>query len=172
MAGIRMKTKDIVICGLFAAILFVVQVALAFLPNIELVSLLVLIYTLVLGRKTLVIICTFAILEGIFYGFGIWWVMYLYVWTILYAVVRMMRKNKNIILWAAVNGIFGLLFGALCALPYAAAGGIGAGIAWWVSGIPFDILHGIGNFVVVILLFKPVHYVVKRLVATETERNS
>lgn len=102
----------------------ILAAALAFLPNIELVSLLVLIYTLVLGRKTLVIIYTFAILEGIFYGFGIWWVMYLYVWTILYAVVRMMRKNKNIILWAAVNGIFGLLFGAFCALPYAAAGAL------------------------------------------------
>ena len=164
MSGIRMKTKDVVVCGLLASMLLVTQVALSFLPNIEVVSLLVLVYTLVLGRKTLIIIYAFALLEGIFYGFGIWWIMYLYVWTILYMAVRLMRKNKSVILWAIVNGIFGLLFGVLCAIPYAVAGGIGAGIAWWASGIPFDILHGIGNFIAVLLLFKPIFYIVKRLV--------
>ena len=67
-----MKTKDIVLCGLLAAVMFVLQVAFGFLPNIEPVSILVIVFTLVLERKTLVIIYTFAMLEGIFYGFGIW----------------------------------------------------------------------------------------------------
>ena len=61
MSGIRMKTKDVVVCGLLASMLLVTQVALSFLPNIEVVSLLVLVYTLVLGRKTLdyyLCICT------------------------------------------------------------------------------------------------------------------
>lgn len=70
MSGIRMKTKDVVVCGLLASMLLVTQVALSFLPNIEVVSLLVLVYTLVLGRKTLIIIYAFALLEGIFYGFA------------------------------------------------------------------------------------------------------
>ena len=92
-----MKTKDIVLCGLLAAILFVLQVAFGFLPNIEPVTILILIFTFVLNRKTLLIIYTFALLEGIFYGFGIWWIMYLYVWTILYFIVRLMRKNESVV---------------------------------------------------------------------------
>ncbi|MDQ9757401.1 hypothetical protein RFZ45_00270, partial [Acinetobacter baumannii] len=69
-------------------VLFVAQIALAVLPNIEIVSLLVIVYTLVFERKTIPIIYAFALLEGLVYGFGIWWIMYLYVWTILYAIVR------------------------------------------------------------------------------------
>lgn len=149
--------RDIVVCGMFSAILLVSQVALAVLPNIELVSLLVIVYTLVFERKTLLIIYIFASLEGLLYGFGIWWVMYLYVWTILYLIVRVLRKNESPIFWAVIGGFFGLCYGVLCSIPYFAAGGAGAGIAWWVRGIPYDILHGIGNFIIILVLFKPIY---------------
>ena len=158
-----MKTRDLVIIAMMAAILFVVQVALSFIPNIELVTLLVMIYTLVLGRKTIFAIYVFALLEGLFYGFGIWWFMYLYVWTILYIIVRIFRKQENIVIWSLLGGAFGLSFGAMCSIPYFIAGGIGAGIAWWIAGLPYDILHGIGNFVVILVLFKPIRSVIEKL---------
>lgn len=157
-----MKTREIVTCGFLAAILLVVQVMLSFLPNIELVSLLVIVYTLVFQRKTLVILYTFALLQGLLYGFGIWWIMYLYVWTILYGIVRKFRKNENVILWAIIGGCFGALFGLFCSIPYAVAGGIGAGLAWWAGGLLFDIAHAVGNFFVILLLFKPLYYIVKK----------
>lgn len=168
-AASLMKTKDIVTCSFLAAILLVVQIMLGFLPNVELVSLLIIIYTLTLGRKTLAVIYLFALFEGLLYGFGIWWVMYLYVWTILYMVVRILRKNNHKLIWAVTSGIFGLSFGALCSLPYAAAGGLGAGIAWWISGIPFDLLHGISNFLVVLLFFTPILSIVQRLIRGDTQ---
>lgn len=87
-----MKTKDIITCSFLAAILLVVQVTLGSLPNVELVSLLIIVYTLTLERKTLAVIYLFALFEGFMYGFGIWWVMYLYVWTILYFVVSFCAK--------------------------------------------------------------------------------
>ena len=158
-----MKTKDVVLCGLLAAVLFVLQVAFGFLPNIEPVTILIIVFTLLLKRKTLVIIYTFALLEGIFYGFGVWWIMYLYVWTILYFIVRIMKKNQSVVVWAIVGGCFGLSFGALCAIPYAIAGGIGAGIAWWTAGILFDIFHGLGNFVIILVLFKPIYNMESRI---------
>lgn len=163
-----MKTKDIIICSFLAAILLVVQVMLGSLPNVELVSLLIIVYTLSIGRKTLAVIYLFALFEGLLYGFGIWWVMYLYVWTILYLVVRLLRQNNHKLIWAVVSGIFGLFFGLLCALPYAAAGGLGAGIAWWISGIPFDLLHGVSNFFVALVFLPPVLSTVQRLIHTDT----
>lgn len=158
-----MTIKDIVICGIFAAVLFVTQVALAVLPNIELVSLLVIVYTLVFGQRTIPMIYTFALLEGLIYGFGIWWVMYLYVWTILYLIVRCFRNNENSVFWAVVGGFYGLGYGVLCSIPYFFAGGFGGGIAWWIRGIPYDIMHGAGNFLVILLLFKPVYFSLKRM---------
>ncbi len=153
----------LVVAALLAALLFTVQVALGFLPNIELVSLMVILFTLVFGRLTVYAIYAFALLEGLMYGFGIWWVMYLYVWTILYLIVVLFKKNESVILWAVISAFFGLSFGALCAIPYAVAGGIGAGIAWWSAGIMFDITHAIGNFVVTLVLFKPLYYVLEKL---------
>lgn len=157
------KTIEITVMAALTAVLLVAQMAIAFLPNIELITLLIIVYTLVLKRKTLLIIYAFALLEGIFYGFGIWWIMYLYVWTILYLVVNLLRSNNSAVIWAMVGAFFGLGFGALCAIPYGIAGGIWAGIAWWGRGIPFDIIHGISNFVIILLLYKPLYYIINRL---------
>lgn len=158
-----MKTRNLVVIAMMSALLFVVQVALSFIPNIELVTLLIIVYTLVIGKKTILAIYVFALLEGLFYGFGIWWIMYLYVWTVLYFVVRAFRKQEDVLVWSLVGGFFGLLFGTLCSIPYFFIGGIGAGVAWWVAGLPYDILHGIGNFIVIICLFKPIYSVVIKL---------
>ena len=158
-----MKTRELVGNAFLAAILVIVQVAFSFLPNIEFVSLLIILYTLVFEKRTVVIIYLFALLEGILYGFGVWWIMYLYVWTILYLLVRIFRKNNSLLLWAVLSGFFGLAFGMLCAVPYAVTGGIGAGVAWWISGIPFDILHGIGNFITVLIFFRPLQYILRKI---------
>ena len=159
----KFSAKDIVVTAVLAALLFSVQVGLSFLPNIELVSLLIIIYTLIFKEKAFYAIYIFAFLEGAVYGFGVWWVMYLYVWTILYAVTYLFRRNRSVILWAVISGFFGLSFGALCAIPYFITGGIGAGIAWWVSGLLFDVVHGAGNFVVVLVLYKPIFCILEKL---------
>ena len=87
-----MKTKELVTIAILAALLYIVQVAFSFLPNIELVSLLVLVYTLVFDKMTLKIIAVFIILEGVQWGFGLWWWSYIYVWPILYFVVRWLKN--------------------------------------------------------------------------------
>ena len=159
----ELKIKDIALIAVLSAILVVLQIALNFLPNIHLVSLLIIVYSLVLGRKTLYIIYIFALLQGVIYGFGIWWIMYLYVWTILFLIVRIFKKNESTIIWAVISAFHGLAFGALCSIPYFIIGGIGAGIAWWIAGIPFDIVHGISNFIIALLLFRPTYMIMTRL---------
>lgn len=141
--------------GLLTALLFLGQVFMAFLPNIELVSLLILLYTLYLGKKVFWVIYSFIFLEGFLYGFGIWWFSYLYIWSILAAVVYLLRKNNSALFWAILSGFFGLAFGALCALPYLAAGGWAAAFSYWVAGLSFDIAHCIGNFILALTLYRP-----------------
>ena len=36
-------------------------------------------------------------------------------------------------------------------------------MAWWVSGIPFDLLHCAGNFVIALVLFVPLRKLMGRL---------
>lgn len=158
-----MKTKDMVLMGMLGTTLLVAQIALAFIPNIELVSFLIIIYSLKYGRKTLFSIYVFAILEGLIYGFGLWWVMYLYVWTILCFLTILFKKNTSPLFWAVLSGLFGLFFGALCSIPYFFIGGAALGVSFWITGIPFDILHCAGNFITALVLYKPVHQVVVKI---------
>ncbi|MGI5856032.1 MAG: hypothetical protein ACOX64_06175 [Candidatus Merdivicinus sp.] len=153
-AGFR--TKELVQTALMGTILFVAQVVFAGLPNIELVSLLLILYTLTISPKqALAAAYLFALLEGLVYGFGLWWAMYLYVWPALVLIAWLFRRNDSVWFWTLISAAFGLSFGALCSIPYAIGGGISAGVAWWISGIPYDIAHCVGNAVVMVLLYKP-----------------
>lgn len=157
-----MKTKSLVIMAMLTAILFAGQVCMAALPNIEIVSLLIILYAQMYEKKVFFIIYAFALLEGVFYGFGIWWFNYLYVWSIL-AIAVILLKNTSVAVMSIVSGAFGLAFGALCSLPYFAVGGIAGGFAYWVPGIPFDILHCVGNTVLCLVLYKPLLYAFTKL---------
>lgn len=69
----KLTVRELVFLALCTAAMFVSQVALSFLPNIELVSLLVIVYTHAFRRKVLYILYVFALLEGLLYGFTTWW---------------------------------------------------------------------------------------------------
>ena len=123
-------TARIVTAGVLSAILLVGQVGMSFLPNIEPVSTLIILYTLTYKKRVFPVIYTFVLLEGVLFGFGIWWISYLYIWSILALVALAFQKLDSAILWAVVSGSFGLLFGALCAIPYLISGGPGAAFAY------------------------------------------
>ncbi|MDR1736297.1 MAG: hypothetical protein LBR85_05450, partial [Oscillospiraceae bacterium] len=147
---------SVTVPALCAALLFAQQIALQALPNIELVSLLVIVFTLAFKLRVLYIIYVFALLEGLYFGFNLWWwIPYLYVWTLLALISHLMRAMKSPVGWAALSGTFGLAFGALCALPHLVTGGPAFALSYWVSGIPFDLVHCVSNFMVCLLLFKP-----------------
>ena len=85
-------SRHLALGGILAALLFAAQAALAFLPNIELVSLLVILYTLFLGKRVVPVLLVFALLEGLLYGFGLWWVSYLYVWPLLAGLAALLKR--------------------------------------------------------------------------------
>ena len=160
----RPNARRLALLGILTAVLLGSQVALAALPNVEIVSLLVILYSLLLGRQALLIIYGFVLLEGFLYGFGLWWVSYLYVWTLLAGIALSLRRSEApALFWAIVSGFFGLGFGALCALPYLVTGGIAAAVSYWVAGLGFDLIHCAGNFLGCLLLFRPLRRLLERL---------
>lgn len=157
------KITRLVTMGLLSGILVLGQLGMAFLPNIEPVTFLIIAYTLVYGKQVFSIIYAFVLVEGLIFGFGIWWFSYLYIWSILAVLTLLLQKNTSTVIWAVISGAFGLLFGALCSIPYLISGGPGAAFAYWAAGIPYDILHCAGNFVLTLVLFRPVLGVLKKL---------
>lgn len=150
--------------GFLSAILLIGQVGMSYLPNIEIVSLLIYIYTQVYRKKVFFIIYVFVFLEGCIYGFGLWWFGYLYIWSVLALIVLWNgRQQTSVIMTAVILGAYGLSFGMLYALPYFIAGGWAAGFSYWVSGIPFDLLHCAGNVAVSLICYRPLRTLLGKL---------
>lgn len=141
--------------ALFGALMFGTQVAMASLPNIHLVAMFIILATLLFSWKALYSVAIFVMLEGLIYGFGIWWLSYLYIWPVLVVVAVFFRANDSALFWAVIAGVHGLCFGALCAIPYLFIGGWQAAASYWIAGIPFDLMQCAGNFVLTLLLLMP-----------------
>ena len=158
-----LTVKEIALMGMMLATIEAVKLALGFIPGVELVTLLIILYTLFFEKKVLYIIPAFILIEGVIYGFGIWWVIYAYIWPLLILLTYQFRKQQSVWFWSVFSGFFGLLFGALCSIVYLFVGGPKMAFAWWVAGIPTDILHGISNFVICAILFNPLNLALKKL---------
>lgn len=156
-------TLEITRLGLLAALMYAAKMALAPLPNIEPVSLLVIVYVSVLGLKALIPVYLYVLLEIITWGLGYWSVCYLYVWAVLALAAKCLQRMESSVGWALLSGAFGLCFGSLCALACWAAEGWTFALSWWISGIPFDLLHCAGNFAMALALFRPCKRVLLRL---------
>ena len=159
----RINIREIVLFGVLGALTFALQVVMGPLPNIEPASLLVMLFAVTFGWKCLYPIYVFVAMEILFYGLGVWNVYYLYIWLILAVAAMGMKSMTHPLGWAILSGGFGLLFGALCAIVDIFIGGFGYAIAKWVSGISFDLLHCGGNFVIALLLFKPLQTLLNKL---------
>ena len=157
--NLSITTKDIVLMSMMVTIIEIAKFSLSFIAGVEVVSLLFIIYTLFFQKKMAYVLPMFYLIEGVLYGFGIWWFMYIYIWAILVFITYLFRKNKSIWVWSIISGIFGLIFGLLCCPIYFITGGPHMAITWWIAGIPTDIIHGISNFIVCMVLFKPLNKV-------------
>lgn len=167
----KISIKDITLIAMFVAIIEVCKVTLSFLPNIELTTFLLIMFTKYFGKKIVYVVPIFIIIEGAIYGMNLWWIMYLFVWPLLVLISYLFRECKSIWFWSIFSGMFGLFFGALCTIPYiivtafstGLSTGIQLGIAWWIAGIPWDVIHCVGNFVLMLILYVPITLVLSKV---------
>lgn len=159
----KLTIKDITLMALMVAIIEVCKVALAQIPNVELTSFWIIMFTLYFGKRIFYVIPVFILIEEAIYGINLWWIMYLYAWPLLAVVTLLLRKMKGAWEWSVVSGIFGLMFGFLCAIPYIFTSGIYGAFAWWVAGIPWDLVHGVANFAIMMVLYHPMRRVMEKM---------
>ena len=156
---------------MLGALTFAAKWVMAFLPNIEPSSLMVMLFAVTFGFKALYPIYTYVALEFLINGFNLWSINYLYIWLILAVAAWLFRRASHPLVWALISGVFGLLFGLLCAPVYWVVGGWAYAVSWWISGIPFDALHCAGNFVIALLLFNPLRRLLAKLYSQMTGKS-
>ncbi len=167
---ITLTIKDIALIGMMVAVIEVCKAVMAHIPNIELTTFWIIMFSLYLGKRIYYAIPVFILIEGAIYGFGLWWIMYLYLWPSLAILTRLFKKSDSALTFSIFSGLYGLLFGLFGAIPYIFIGCMDSGLmnglkvafAWWVAGIPWDMVHGIGNFIIMLVLFHPITIVMKQ----------
>ena len=168
---LQLTVQDITLIGIMVAVIEVCKMAMTFLPNIELTTFWVIMFTLFFGWKIIFVIPVYILIEAAIYPFGLWVIMYLYTWPLLALISYLFHKVDSVWIWSMISAAFGLSFGLLCSIPYVfinAPGGdlragVSAAFAWWIAGIPWDILHGVANFVLMLVLYYPVRKVMNRM---------
>lgn len=151
----RKTAKEIALLGVMLALVFTGKRALDALPNVEVVTLFFMLYAKHFGKRSFLVAVAFTFLETLIFGIQIWVIMYLYMWPSLILIVLLVRDKMPLWGYCILSAVFGLFFGFFCAIPYLFIGGLTMAFSWWVAGIPFDIVHCIANFVVCLVLFKP-----------------
>lgn len=154
----RLTVFELVLMPILGVLMFVSKLLMEFLPNIHLLGMFIMVFTLVFRVKALIPIYTYVFLVGIYGGFAPWWFANLYTWTALWAVAMILPKKMPpwlaSIVYPAVCALHGLCYGTLCAPAQALFFGLNweGTLAWIVSGLPFDAIHGVGNLVTGLLI--------------------
>ena len=149
----RLRVREIAIFGVLGGLLFASKLAMEVLPNIHLVGVLTVVITVVYRWKALYPLYTFVVLQGLYAGFNMWWVPYLYIWTVLWLAVMLLPRNmpKKVAPWVymTVCSLHGFLYGTLYAPVQALMFGYSfeQTLAWISMGFYFDIIHGVSNFI-------------------------
>ena len=148
------KTKQYTLIALLSAILVISKELFAFLPNIEFVSFFLLIYTQLLPLNIVISISIiFCFIQVILYGFGLWTPVYFVLWPSFTFLSYILKKQINTENKAAIyNALFGLTFGFFNSIPYFLMD-FPFGWAGFLRGIPYDLIHCIGNYIIVIALY-------------------
>ncbi len=160
--------RETALFAMFGAIMFISKIILDFLPNIHLTGVFIAVFTLTYRIKALIPIYIYVMLTGLYYGFNVWWVPYLYIWTVLWAVIMIIPRNtstkKASITAHVLAVIHGLFFGILWAPSQALLFNLSfsSTIKWIIAGFPFDVIHAAGNLIAGFLIY-PLILLVKKL---------
>lgn len=159
-----LTTRNVVLIAMLSVVLTVGKMMLASIPNVEVVTLFFILFTLVFGWKRAILISVvFSTVEILIWGFGLWTFGYYLFWPVYVIITALLKERINSNLgWAIVSGLFGLFFGLLFALYSAPIMHLNI-FMYWMSGLTFDLVHMIGNFVIMLALYNPLRRVLEEI---------
>ena len=156
-----------VLFAMLGTLMYCSKLLMEVLPNIHLLGMFTMVYTICFRKKALVPIYIYVFLNGLFAGFSMWWIPYLYIWTILWAITMLLPQNMSkkiaCIVYPLICALHGCAFGTLYAPAHALMFHLTfeQTIAWIITGLPWDLLHGAGNLMAGMLIY-PLSELIRR----------
>ena len=159
--SVRIGIRYMCIFSMLGAMMFASKILLEAIPNVHMLGMFTMLFTVVYRWKALIPIYIYAAIICVYAGFSPWCLIHLYVWTVLWAVTmlipRSLPKLPRMILYPAVCALHGLAYGFLCGFSqvpvYFGSLTIEKLLAYTASGFYFDLIHAFGNFAFGLLIF-------------------
>ena len=164
----KLTIREMAIFSMLGALMYASKMIMEWAPNIHLLGVFTIAFTVVYRAKALYPIYIYVLLNGIFAGFATWWIPYLYIWAVLWSITMLLPKKMPkpvaVVVYSLVNALHGYGFGILYAPAQALLFGLNfkGMLAWIVAGFPFDIIHGTSNLVCGLLIV-PIVLVLQQL---------
>lgn len=158
--------------AVMAAMLTALKFALSFVPNVEVVTLMIIVYGsamgLVYALPAVIVFCT---VEVAIYGVGSWVLLYFVHWTLLAVAASVLLRGRRVWLAVILGVVASMLFGVLsaccdtlfCASSLAPSRLGDYWVAYYLKGIYFDVAHVISSAVTVTVLYVPLVAVMRKI---------
>ena len=154
----KLTIREMAVFAMLGALMYASKMIMEVAPNVHLLGVFTIAFTVVYRKKALYPIYTYVLLNGIFCGFATWWIPYLYLWAVLWGATMLLPKRIQekirplvyMLLCAAHGFLFGTLYAPAQALLYGLS--FQKMVAWIISGLPWDFVHGVSNFFCGILI--------------------
>ena len=140
------------------ALMFCSKLVMELLPNIHLLGMFTILFTVIFRAKALIPIYICVGLTFLYAGFTPYLSPYIYVWLLLWGAAMLLPRRAPrpllAVLYPLLCSLHGFLFGTLYAPAQALLFGLDfkGMIAWIIAGLPWDAVHGISNFCCGILI--------------------
>ena len=154
----KLSVKELAVFGMLGTLMCISKYFMEILPNMHLLAVFTVAFTVVFRKKALYPIYIFVFIIGLFSGFSVWWLPYLYIWAVLWGAVMLIPKNLNPkiapFVYIAVCSLHGFLYGTIYAPAQALLFGLDfkGTVAWIIAGLPFDMVHGFSNLCLGVLI--------------------
>ena len=159
--------KQLVLIAFLAATMVAAKLSIYYLPNIEFVTLLFIVYACSLPKFiSFATAIAFVSIEMVLWGVGEWVIGYYIAWPLLVLFVYLFKPllKESADRWAIFAGLYGLLFGIIFAIIHALFYGPSFGLAYWIKGLTFDLIHCFSNYIIVLLIYTPLNNTLKKLI--------
>ncbi|KGP93169.1 metal ABC transporter permease [Pontibacillus chungwhensis BH030062] len=150
-----MNLYKLTLISLLAALATVGRFLFSFYPNVQPVTAIIIICGIWLGPLYSVVLAVVTtVLSNLLLGMGIWTLPQIVSWSLIGLLAGWLGKYRHVIptyIYAAFAGVSGYFFGFMMAVTYGQVGN--HFFAYWLSSLPFDTYHAVGNVVFMIVLY-------------------
>lgn len=161
--------KKIALCAVMTATLCVFKETLAFIPNVEVVTLLTSVYAYVFGWITIIPVIAFVLIEMAIWGVASWNISYFIFWSVVTVVFVIYGKKqiKNLLVIISTAVILTAFFGVLTSFFDICISGFNNFFyrfsIYYLRGIYFYIIHIVSNAIIFLFLFKPLILLLQKI---------